>query len=93
MQRHLATAVRLFAWADTTREAIGDTRPPVEQAEVDRDLITIHSHLDETVFSEAYAEGRAMSMEQAIADALNATAQLQPTAIPHHDSDTPSTAR
>src|SRR5262249_36769388 len=31
-------AVRIFAWADAMREAIGDPRPPVEQADVDRDF-------------------------------------------------------
>ena len=64
-------ALRLFAWADAAREAIGDTRPPVEQAEVDRDLATIRMQLDETAFAAAHAEGWAMSMEQALGYGLS----------------------
>jgi non-specific serine/threonine protein kinase len=63
-------AVRLFAWADAMREAVGDRRPPVEQADVDRDFVVIRSQLDEAAIAAACAEGRAMTMEQAIACAL-----------------------
>ena len=66
-----ARAVRLFAWADAVRAAIDDARPPVEQADVDRDLISIRSLLDEAAIAAACAEGRAMTMEQAIAEALD----------------------
>jgi hypothetical protein len=63
-------AQRIFAWADDRREAIGDKRPPVEQAGIDRDLTVIHSQLDEATIDAAQAEGRAMTLEQAIASAL-----------------------
>ncbi len=66
-------AVRLLAWADATREMIGDPRPPVEQAEVDRDVAAIRTHLDEAEFLAAMAEGRAMAastIEEAIAGVL-----------------------
>jgi tetratricopeptide (TPR) repeat protein len=63
-------AVRLLGWADATRAAIDDLRPPVEQADVDRDLASVRSRLGEAVFGAAYAEGRAMSIGQAIAYAL-----------------------
>ena len=66
-------AVRLFAWADATRETVDDLRPPVEQVSVDRDLATIRSQLDEAAFAEAQAAGRAMSMDEAIALALEST--------------------
>jgi predicted ATPase/DNA-binding SARP family transcriptional activator len=63
-------SVRLLAWADAIREAIGDSRPAVEQVVVDCDLATIHRSLDEAAFAAAYAEGQRMTMEQAIAYAL-----------------------
>jgi len=63
-------ALRLFAWADAMREVVGDVRPLVEQADVDRDLATIRAQLDETAIAAARAEGRAMSLDQAIAYAL-----------------------
>jgi tetratricopeptide (TPR) repeat protein len=69
-QSRLELALRLFAWADATREAIGDTRPPVEQAEVDRDLASIRAQLDETAIAAAWAEGRVMSLDRVVAEAL-----------------------
>jgi predicted ATPase/class 3 adenylate cyclase len=66
-------AARLFAWADAMRETIGDTRPPVDQADVDRDLATIHAQLDKAAFAAAQSAGRAMSMDEAITYALEST--------------------
>ena len=70
MQGQPERAVQLFAWADVTREAIEDTRRPVEQVDVDRDFIIIRAQLDEAAFAAAYAAGRAMTLEQAVAYAL-----------------------
>ena len=63
-------AVRLLAWADVTRKAIHDTRPAVEQADVDKDLVIIRDMIDEQTFAAAYAEGKTLTMDQAIALAL-----------------------
>jgi tetratricopeptide (TPR) repeat protein len=60
-------AARLFAWADAMRERIGDQRPPVEQASVERDLAVIHSTLNEATFEKLSTEGRAMTTDQVIA--------------------------
>ncbi len=73
LQNQPELAVRLFAWTDSMREAVGDIRPPVEQADVDLDLATIHAQLDEVVFARANVAGQAMSMEEAVALALEAT--------------------
>jgi predicted ATPase/DNA-binding SARP family transcriptional activator len=63
-------AVRLVGWADAIRQAIGDFRPPVEQKTVDGDVAVARSQLNEAVFAAAYAEGQRLTMEQAIAYAL-----------------------
>jgi len=63
-------AAQLFAWADAMREKIGDPRPPVEQASIEKDLAAVHSKLDDAEFTRLTAEGRTMTMEQAIALAL-----------------------
>jgi non-specific serine/threonine protein kinase len=63
-------AARLFAWADATRASIDGPRPPVEQADVDRDLAAIRAQLDEATFAVAWAAGQAMTLEQAIDEAL-----------------------
>jgi len=65
-------ATRLFAWADAMREELGDHRPPVEQASVEKDLTVIHSKLDDAEFAKLSAIGRTMTTEQAIALALEA---------------------
>ena len=63
-------AAQCFAYTDTAREALDNPRPLNQQAWVDRDLAIIRTQLDEAAFAEAQAVGRAMSMDEAIALAL-----------------------
>jgi len=63
-------AAQLFAWADAKREEIGDQRPPIEQASVDRDLAVIRSKLNRDDYAKVSAERSTMTIEQAIAIAL-----------------------
>ena len=63
-------AARLFAWAEAMREKIGDQRPPVEQDSVDGDLAIIHSELNDPDFERLSAEGKTMTVDEAIALAL-----------------------
>jgi tetratricopeptide (TPR) repeat protein len=88
VQGYYERAVRLFAWADTVRGASGDPRPPVEQADVDRDFAVIRSQLEEATIETARAKGQTMTLEQAIAYAFeqadgdaSATNSLQPTVL------------
>ena len=69
-EAQLERAVRLFAWTEAMRENMGDPRPPVEKASIERDLAVIHSKLDDAEFANFTAEGRTMTVEQAIASAL-----------------------
>ena len=64
-------AARLYAWADATREKIGDYRPPVEQNSVKGDLSVIRSILDDAEFIRFLEAGRMMTEEQAIQMALD----------------------
>ncbi len=70
-QNQLERAARLFAWTDAMRNKLGDYRPPIEQASIERDLTVIHSQLDEMAFEKAYKTGRSMTLEQAIELALS----------------------
>lgn len=63
-------AVRLFAFADGMRVALHDPRPFSEQADVEQDLVAIREMIDEETFTAVYAEGQTMTMEEAIAYAL-----------------------
>ena len=69
-QDHFERAVQLFAWADAMRDKIGDHRPPVEQASVEKDLAVIRSKLNDEEYAKLSTEGSTMTVEQAIALAL-----------------------
>jgi hypothetical protein len=70
--------VRLFAWADTTRRAIANTRPPVDQTNVERDFARVRSQLSETVIEAAREEGQALTLEQAVRYAVGVGESHQP---------------
>jgi tetratricopeptide (TPR) repeat protein len=63
-------AAWLIGWADATREKINDTRPQLEQADVDKLIVACLTKMGEVAFSDAYDEGQKMTMEQAIDYAL-----------------------
>jgi hypothetical protein len=63
-------AARLFGAAEGLFEATGGGLAAADQAEHDRYLALAREQLDEAVFGAAWAEGRAMTMEQAVAYAL-----------------------
>ncbi len=69
-QTHLERATRLFAWADAMRDEIGDHRPPIEQASVERDLEVLRSQLNDSDFARLTAEGQRLTMEEAVTLAL-----------------------
>jgi hypothetical protein len=62
--------VKLFSWSTRLREWRGEFRAPVEQVSVDRDLAAIRSVLTEDEFHNVFSEGSRMTMDQAIALAL-----------------------
>ena len=63
-------AAQLFAWANAMRENIGNSRPPIEQTSVERDLATIRTQLDAATFTAAQAAGRAMSIDEVVSYAI-----------------------
>src|SRR6185503_16232359 len=63
-------ATQLFAWADAMRDQIGDHRPPIEQASVERDLEVLRSQLNDSDFVRLTAEGQRLTVEEAMALAL-----------------------
>jgi len=69
-QGRVERAAQLFAWADIMRDKLGDHRPPVEKASVERDLAVIRSKLNDSDFAKFSTEGQAMTVEEAVALAL-----------------------
>jgi non-specific serine/threonine protein kinase len=64
-------AAQLFGQADALREAIGAPLAPVERPEYERDIAAVRAALSEEEFAAAWAQGRAMTLEQAIECALD----------------------
>jgi non-specific serine/threonine protein kinase len=65
-------AATLFGSAQALREKIGISMTPFEKVEYDREVEDLRRGLDQGVFDSSWAEGRAMSMDQAITFALEA---------------------
>jgi len=63
-------AAHLVGWADSTREKISDTRPLLEQDDVDKIIAACLAQIGEIAFSEAYDEGQRMTLDDAVAYAL-----------------------
>jgi predicted ATPase/DNA-binding SARP family transcriptional activator len=63
-------AARLIGWADLMREKVQDPRPNFEQANVDKIIAACLAKLGEAAFSDVYEEGKKMSLEEAVAYAL-----------------------
>jgi len=63
-------AANLIGWADATRKRIGDPRPRLEQADVDKIIAACIAKMGEGAFSDAYEEGKKMTLDEAVAYAL-----------------------
>lgn len=68
-------AARLLAAAAGLLEAMNVPLAPADQADFDRAHAAARRESDEVAWTEAWARGQAMSLEQAIVDALGETAQ------------------
>jgi predicted ATPase/DNA-binding SARP family transcriptional activator len=69
--RHTERAARMYGAAVSLREVIGSPLGPLGQAELDRDVAAIRASLGEPAFAQAWAEGGALTLEQAIDYALS----------------------
>jgi tetratricopeptide (TPR) repeat protein len=66
-------AARLLGAAEALREAMGAPLPAVYQPDHERTIVCLRAALDEGEVAAAWAEGRAVSLSQAVAEALAAT--------------------
>lgn len=71
-QGQMDRAARLFGWAHAMRAKMGDPRPPVEQASVERDLEVIRSKVIESDFVRLWSEEGGLTVDEAVALALEA---------------------
>ncbi|MDQ4076121.1 MAG: tetratricopeptide repeat protein, partial [Chloroflexota bacterium] len=63
-------AARLFAAAEAAREAIGATMWPATRLDYERHVAAVHAALSQDKLMAAWVEGRMMTLEQALAYAL-----------------------
>jgi tetratricopeptide (TPR) repeat protein len=63
-------AARLFAAAEALRTSLGRQRSIADQADYDKRVASTRARLGDMAFAAAWAEGRAMTLEQAIEYAL-----------------------
>ena len=69
-------AARLFGAAEAWREVAGTPLSPVQRAGYEREVAAVRAQLDAARFAAAWAQGRAMSLEQAIAYAVSEDVSL-----------------
>jgi hypothetical protein len=70
-----ARAARLFGATDALRGALGIPVRPADRRRYDRDVSAVRAALGDETFAAAWAAGRALSLEQAIAEATDLTKQ------------------
>ena len=66
-QSETSWAVRLLAAAAALRDSLGTPLPPVSRADYERCVAAARAQLGEQAFAAAWAEGRGMTWEQALA--------------------------
>jgi ATP/maltotriose-dependent transcriptional regulator MalT len=71
--RQPARAARLLAAAQKLREAAGTPSPSAIGADFEHNAAGARAQLDEAAYAAAWAEGRALSLDQAIAEARSLT--------------------
>jgi hypothetical protein len=69
-QGRAVRAACLLAAAEALRTLIGVQRPPAARPAYTRDVAATRAQLDEATFDAAWAEGQALTLEQAISYAL-----------------------
>ncbi|HEY4693934.1 MAG TPA: hypothetical protein VIH16_10895, partial [Bellilinea sp.] len=67
---NLKVAAQLIGWSDTARKQVGDPRPRLEQAELDRDIAAIQEKIGSAAYEAAYDSGSEMTLDEVVAAAL-----------------------
>jgi tetratricopeptide (TPR) repeat protein len=70
LRRQTVSGARIFAAASTLRSLIGAPLPPAERILYERDMAAIRAQLDEATLATAWKAGQALTLEEAVAEAL-----------------------
>ena len=79
-------AARLYGSAESLRDTLGAPLTPTDRSYYEQTVAAIRAQLDEALFARAWAEGRAMTLEQAIAAAkqVKAAEHITPAKVRTH---------
>jgi non-specific serine/threonine protein kinase len=83
-------AVRLLGAAEAVRRSIGSPLPDADRSDYEGNVTAARAALGEEAFATGWAEGRAMTLEEAIEFALGGGTGLQPTS--GHEISKPATS-
>ncbi|HSL42840.1 MAG TPA: hypothetical protein VK897_05375 [Anaerolineales bacterium] len=64
-------AARLIGWADATREKTSDTRPKLEQADINKGIANCIAKMGESSYANAYDQGGKLTLDEAVLYALD----------------------
>jgi predicted ATPase/DNA-binding CsgD family transcriptional regulator len=82
-----AWAARLYGAVEVLRDALSVPIPPVHRAEYERSVAATRTQLGEQAFAAAWAEGRLLTPEQALAArgpvTMTTLAPAEPSTVPH----------
>jgi non-specific serine/threonine protein kinase len=74
-------AARLFSATEVLLNTIKAFLEPFDRAVYDRHMVAVRASMDEAAFETAWAEGRVMPLDQAMAEALRVAAELNPAEV------------
>ena len=60
-------AARLIGWSDANRREIGDPRPRIEQADLDRDIAAVRAKIGADAYEAGYNAGQGLTLDEAVA--------------------------
>lgn len=60
-------AARLIGWSEASRNEMGDPRPRLEQADLDRDIAVLKANIGADAYETAYNAGRSLALDDAVA--------------------------
>jgi predicted ATPase/DNA-binding CsgD family transcriptional regulator len=93
MQGQPVRAARLYGSAESLRTLLGAPLTPIDRPYYQQTVAAIRAQLDEPTFLKAWTEGQAMTLEEAIAEAVQVKAREHiPPTTPPAPVETPSTS-
>ena len=93
MQGQAVRAARLSGAASSLRTLLGAPLPPIDRPSYEHTVAALRAQLDEPAFTAVWTEGQAMTLEEAIAEAMQVQARehITPSPVPA-PRETPATS-